>query len=116
MPGYVVDPESGSPRSYRLNGILVFALALIVWGFELTGMPRDRFYRSSVYAVAGGTVVATVLSILAVFRQPPGPSGHPLLALHRPILGQGPASTRGETRPSLSASRDAGLHPRLQGC
>ena len=81
VPGYVVDPETGSPRSYRLNGILVFALALIVWGFELTGMPRDWFYRSSVYAVAGGTVVATVLSILAVFSQPSGPSGHPLLAL-----------------------------------
>ena len=31
VPGYVINPETGEPRSYRLNGILVFALALIVW-------------------------------------------------------------------------------------
>ena len=54
VPGYVINPETGEPRNYRLNGILVFAIALIVWALELTGMPRDWFYRSSIYAVAGG--------------------------------------------------------------
>ena len=54
VPGYVINPETGEPRNYRLNGILVFAIALIVWGFELTEMPRGWFYRSSIYAVAGG--------------------------------------------------------------
>ena len=70
VPGYVVDPATGEPRRYRLNGILVFALALIVWAFELTGMPRDWFYRSSVYAVAGGTVFATIFTLVAVYSQP----------------------------------------------
>ena len=70
VPGYVVDPDTGEPRKYRLNGILVFALALIVWAFELTGMPRDWFYRSSVYAVAGGTVFATIFTLIAVYSQP----------------------------------------------
>ena len=56
VPGYVINPKTGEPRKYRLNGILVFAIALIVWAFDLTGMPRDWFYRSLAYAVAGGTV------------------------------------------------------------
>ena len=47
VPGYVIDPKAGEPRSYRLNGILVFSIALIVWALELTRMPRDWFYRSS---------------------------------------------------------------------
>ena len=81
VPGYVINPETGEPRKYRLNGILVFAAALIVWAFELTGMPRDWFYRSSIYAVAGGTVFTTIFTFLGVFSQPPGKVRNPLLAL-----------------------------------
>ena len=51
VPGYVINPETGEPRNYRLNGILVYVIALVVWWFELTGMPRDWFYESSLYAV-----------------------------------------------------------------
>ena len=72
VPGYVIDPQTGQAREYRLNGILVFAIALIVWFFELTGMPRDWFYRTSIYAVAGGSVFATVFALLAVYSQPRG--------------------------------------------
>ena len=81
IPGYVVNPDTGQPRNYRLNGILVFVIALIVWALELTGMPREWFYRSSVYAVAGGTIFTTVLAIIAVFSQPQGSVGNPFLAL-----------------------------------
>ncbi len=81
VPGYVINPETGQPRNYRLNGLLAFAIALIVWALELTGMPRDWFYRSSIYAVAGGTVFATILTIIAVFSQPQGKVKNPLLAL-----------------------------------
>ena len=70
VPGYVVNPETGEPRQYRLNGLLVYVLVLIVWAFELTGIPRDWFYRSSVYAVAGGTVFATVFTLIAVYCHP----------------------------------------------
>ena len=59
----------------------MFAIALIVWALELTGMPRDWLYRSSIYAVAGGTVFATIFSILAVFSQPQGKIKNPMLAL-----------------------------------
>ena len=81
VPGYVINPETGEPRKYRLNGILVFVLALIVWAFELTGMPRDWFYRCTIYAVVGGTVFTTIFSIIAVFSQPQGRIKNPLLAL-----------------------------------
>ena len=39
--GYVINPETGDPRNYRLNGILAFAIVAIVWEFERTGMPRE---------------------------------------------------------------------------
>ena len=81
VTGYVVNPETGEPRSYRLNGILVFAIAVILWGFELTGLPRDWFYRSTLYAVAGGTAFCILFSALAVFSRPPGRIKNPLSAL-----------------------------------
>ena len=70
VPGYVINPETGEPRNYRLNGILVYVIALVVWWFELTGMPREWFYESSLYAVAGGTVFTLIFSIIAVFSHP----------------------------------------------
>ena len=62
VPGYVVDPRTGEPRSYRLNGLPVFALALAVWATGITGLPHDWFYRSSIPAVAGGTLFATIFT------------------------------------------------------
>ncbi len=81
VPGYVINPETGQPRNYRLNGILVFLLAVAIWATEITGMPRDWFYRSSLYAIAGGTVFTLIMSIAAVYSQPQGDIKNPLLAL-----------------------------------
>ena len=47
VTGYVRDGDTGEPRSYRLNGLLVFVIVELVWAFELTGLPRDWFYRST---------------------------------------------------------------------
>ncbi|MXZ46336.1 MAG: DUF1295 domain-containing protein [Chloroflexi bacterium] len=73
VPGYVINPATGEPRSYRLNGLIVFLIALAVWAFEVGGMPRDWFYRSTVYAVAGGTVFTVIFTLIATFTQPPRP-------------------------------------------
>ncbi len=81
VTGYVVNPETGEPRNYRLNGILVFVIAIVVWATEITGMPRDWFYRSSVYAVAGGTVFCLIFSLWAVYSRPKGEIQNPLVAL-----------------------------------
>ena len=80
VPGYVIDRETGQPRNYRLNGLLVFVIAVIVWATEVTGMPRDWFYRSSVYAVVGGTVFTTIFAIVAVFSLPQGAEKNPIAA------------------------------------
>ncbi len=81
VPGYVINPDTGEPRQYRLNGILVFVIALIVWALDLTGMGRDWFYRSSVYAVAGGTVFTAIFTVLAVFTQPKTVEKNPIAEL-----------------------------------
>ncbi len=81
VPGYVTNPETGEPRNYRLNGILVFVIAVAVWAFELTGMPHDWFYRSSVYAVAGGTMLCAIFAVLAVFGGSDGRVERPFAAL-----------------------------------
>ena len=80
VPGYVIDPQTGQPRGYRLNGLAVFVVAQVLWWFELTGMPRDWFYRSSLYAVAGGTVLAVIMTLIAVFSQPEGDVKNKFLA------------------------------------
>ena len=80
VTGYVTDKETGEPRKYKLNGLLVYVIALVVWALELTGMPRDWFYRSAIYAVAGGSVVATILALIAVFSQPQGEVKNPIAA------------------------------------
>ena len=79
VPGYVTDPATGEPRRYRLNGILVFIVAVLVWGFELTGMDRDWFYRSSLYAVAGGTGAALIATAIAVYSQPRTENRNPIV-------------------------------------
>ncbi len=83
VPGYVINPDTGEPRQYRLNGLLVFIIAVLVWAFafEPIGISRDWFYRSSIYAVAGGTVFTTIFAIIAVFTQPQGKNRNPIAAL-----------------------------------
>jgi len=80
VPGYVANRDTGEPRTYRLNGLVVFLLAQIVWWLQLTGLPRDWFYRSTIYAVVGGTVLALMLNTVAVFTQPKGEVKNPFMA------------------------------------
>lgn len=82
VPGYVVDAETGEPRKYRLNGLLVFVIAVIIWATEVTGMPRDWFYRSSFFAVLGGTALTILASIVVVLGRPGEPK-NPILAFYQ---------------------------------
>ena len=81
VTGYVKDRETGEPRNYRLNGLLVFVIAHIVWAFEIGGLPRDWFYRSSLWAVVGGSVFCLIFAVWSVFTQPKGEIQNPWLAL-----------------------------------
>ena len=82
VSGYVTDPETGAPRNYRLNGILVYVIAMIIWATEVTGMPRDWFYRASIWSVFGGTAFAAILTLIAVFSQPAGDVKNPIIAFY----------------------------------
>ena len=81
VPGYVRDQETGEPRKYRLNGILVFVIAVLVWAFEATGMPRDWFYRTTMYALAGGTLFSLIFTLIAVYSQPRKEKRNPIADL-----------------------------------
>ena len=72
VPGYVIDQQTGEPRQYRLNGLLVFLIALAAWAIapEFTDFERDWFYRSTIYAVVGGTVFTAIFAAVAVLTQP----------------------------------------------
>ena len=72
VPGYVIDAETGEPRNYRLNGILVFVIAIAVWWFEVGGLERDWFYRVTIPAVVGGTFYCVVIATWAFLIQPQG--------------------------------------------
>ena len=81
VPGYVRDKETGEPRKYRLNGILVFVIAVLVWAFEATGMPRDWFFRTTMYALAGGTLFSLIFTLIAVYSQPRKEKRNPIADL-----------------------------------
>ena len=81
VPGYVRDKETGEPRKYRLNGILVFVIAVLVWAFEATGMPRDWFFRTTLYALAGGTLFSLIFTLIAVYSQPRKEKRNPIADL-----------------------------------
>ena len=71
VTGYTPNRDTGEPRRYRLNGWAVFVVAHLVWAFELFGLPRDWFYRSTMYAIAGGLITAVIATTFMVFTQPP---------------------------------------------
>ena len=72
VPGYVTDAATGEPRSYRLNGLLVYVLALALWAIAPFGFERDWFYRATIPAVLGGTFFSAVIATWAFLSQPQG--------------------------------------------
>ncbi|MCY4143271.1 MAG: DUF1295 domain-containing protein [Gammaproteobacteria bacterium] len=64
VEGYVRNEQTGELLNYRLNGLLVFAVALGVWWFEVGGIPRDWLFRATFYSVAGSTVLAFLITLV----------------------------------------------------
>ena len=90
VTGYVINPETGQPRNYRLNGLIVYVLALAVWAFALEplGVSRDWFYRSTIYAIAGGTVFCFAIFPLGLLQPAARRNKEPLRRLlGRPLPG-----------------------------
>ncbi|HEY5646139.1 MAG TPA: DUF1295 domain-containing protein [Pseudomonadales bacterium] len=72
VPGYVVDPATGRPVSYRLNGLLVLIVALAGYllGVELGWFAPDWLYANRWSLVAGACAVGLVYTLVLVIGQP----------------------------------------------
>ena len=82
--GYANDERTGEPRRYRLNGLLVFVIAILIWGFEvIPGLEREWFYRTSLYAVAGGTGFTVLFAAIAVYTQPKNRDRNPFVDFYQ---------------------------------
>lgn len=66
VSGYVRDEKSNKLLEYRLNGLVVFAIAVLTWWFEIGGIPRDWLFRATFYSIAGSSVLAVVLTAILV--------------------------------------------------
>lgn len=70
VPGYIRDENTGVPVQYRLNGLLVFAVALIVWGFEVTGVSMDWLWRAKYWSILSASLLSIVVTLYFVYREP----------------------------------------------
>ncbi|MFW6355128.1 MAG: DUF1295 domain-containing protein [Spirochaetota bacterium] len=72
VPGYVTDPTTGTPYTYRLNGFFVLLVAVVGWA--LLGrsgvVPYDWLYRNRWASLAGASTLGVVASVLIVAGAP----------------------------------------------
>ena len=80
VEGYARHTRGGVPLRYRLNGLLVFAAAVIVWfaaGYS-GAMPWDWLWRHRWSGAAGACALGLLVSIALMFTTPG--RGRPVLA------------------------------------
>ena len=75
--GYVRDERSGELLEYRLNGLLVFAVAVGAWFVAgYTGlMPWDWLWQHRWSGAAGALTLGLLASVAVVVTAPAGASG-----------------------------------------
>jgi hypothetical protein len=73
VPGYVVDPATGAPAVYRLNGIVVLGVTLALWALACSQglMPWDLFYRERWSMAAGAGAIGLVFTLAIVLPARP---------------------------------------------
>ena len=73
MKGYIKNEKTGEVMNYRLNGILVLAVSVLIWfllGF-FNIVPFDWLYQVRWASLTGAVVIGLVFSVIIVFRAPP---------------------------------------------
>lgn len=81
VDGYVVDPKTGKPLRYRLNGLRVFILTVFLWAVACSRgwLAWDAFYVERWAMAAWACALGLVFSVAIVLAGPPTP-GKNLLA------------------------------------
>lgn len=80
VDGYVLDPDTGQPLRYRLNGLSVLFVAVFVWlvvGW-VEWLPWDWLYHHRWASLAGACTLGLCFSLWVVL--PAAPTGKSLLA------------------------------------
>ena len=80
VEGYAVDAVTGRPLTYRLNGLLVFAVVVGIWlaAGEQGWLSRDWLYATRWSAMGGACLVGLAYSTITVLGA--RPTGRPFLA------------------------------------
>ncbi len=80
VDGYVVDPATGRPYRYRLNGLLVFATTIALWALlcRMGWLPWDYLWTARWQGLAGACGLGLLFTLGMVLSAPP--TGKGLLA------------------------------------
>ena len=68
--GYIKDEATGGLAKYRLNGIAVLALAILIWGLELTGTTLDWLWHAKYWSILAAFLLSILVTLYYVFREP----------------------------------------------
>jgi delta14-sterol reductase len=80
VDGYVIDPATGQPYRYRLNGLLVYAVTVGLWALACSRgwLAWDFFWTTRWEGLAGACVLGLIFTLGIVL--PATPTGKGLLA------------------------------------
>ena len=71
VDGYVVDPTTGKPYRYRLNGLVVFALTIALWALACSSgwLAWDFFWTTRFEGLAGACVFGLIFTAAVVLPE-----------------------------------------------
>lgn len=77
VEGYVVDPATGRPYRYRLNGLIVYWLTIGLWAAAcaIGLLPWDFFWTTRWEGLAGACVFGLLFTFAVVLAAPPTGKG-----------------------------------------
>lgn len=72
VDGYVIDPATGKPHRYRLNGLIVFVLTIALWAFACSQgwLAWDFFWTTRWEGLAGACVFGLLFTAAVVLPEP----------------------------------------------
>ena len=72
VAGYVIDPKTGEPFRYRLNGLVVYVLTLGSWALACQSgwLPWDYFWQTRWEGLAGACTLGIVFTLALVLPAP----------------------------------------------